>query len=441
MPHKIYFATAILLLLAACTKFEDAEMTERNSFVHFYSSADDYIGSVAELDSDGGYILSGEIRYDDGVTDALIIKTDARGHKMWEKIIPNGVINAIKPTDNGYILLGDSIEINTDNQNTAEVSELVNSYARLMLLDKQGNILSQHITFSTVTRSEDNKLITLHVDYHGDALALDASGNIIVLGSFRAPDENESAFVSAFPAADISDSLWYISYQSLQHDYINSNAVHVTNSSNIVWASKMFIQDQNLSRGFLSVPHVGINSAHINNSVYGESDARNHSVEDMQKSSVGYCAIGTYSETNGLNGNMYFIRIDANLNVLPESARYIDGEELMLNDRILNSQEKTSSSSFDEGLALVATNEGYVLAGSMESTPTVGNGGKDILLVKVDPFGNLLGKKLLGGSGDESVTSILETPDGGLLIFGTNTVNGLSSMVLMKTDRDGNLDN
>jgi hypothetical protein len=441
MLFKIYFAAAFLLLLAACTKFEDAEMTERNTFVHFYSSEYDYIASVAELDSDGGFILSGEIRYNNGVTDALIIKTDARGHKMWEKIIPNGVINAIKPHENGYILLGDSIEINGGGQSTPDVSELVNTYARLMLTDKQGNILGQHIAFSSVTRSENDKLITLHVDYHGDALAIDAAGNIIVLGSFRVPGENESAFISAFTPSDISDSLWSISYESLQHDYINSNALHVTPSSNIVWASKMFTQDQNLSRGFLSVPHVGPNSAHINNSVFGESDARNHSVEDMQKSSVGYCAIGTYSETNGLNGNMYFIRIDANLNVLPESVRYIDGEELMVNNRILDSQSKTASSSFDEGLAIVGTSDGYVLAGGMTSTPTVGNGGTDILLVKLDPFGNLLWKKLVGGTGDETVTSIRETADGGLLIFGTNTVNGLSSMVLLKTDRNGNLDN
>ena len=152
MQYKRYFAAAFLLVLAACTQFEDADITERNTFVHFFSSATNYIGMVAEPDADGGYILSGEIRSDNGVSDALIIKTNARGHKIWEKIIPNSIINAVKPSENGYILVGDSIKLNTGSLDI-EVSELVNSYARLLLMDTQGNILGQHITSGTVRRN------------------------------------------------------------------------------------------------------------------------------------------------------------------------------------------------------------------------------------------------------------------------------------------------
>jgi hypothetical protein len=438
MQYRIYLVAALLLFFhTSCTKFEDAEMTRRNTFVHFYSSATDYLGVVAELDSDGGYILTGEIRNDNGTSSSLIIKTDVRGHKLWEKIIPNGIMNAIKTTQNGYILLGDSIQL---NPGSPEVNELVNTYARLLLMDTQGNILGQHITSGTVRRTVSNQPVDLNIDYHGNALTVDAAGNIIILGSFRIPGENEASFVASYDPSDISDSLWYRSYTSLDHDYINCNALHVTPGSELIWASKTFTQQQNVSREYLSISYVVPNSTYKNNSIYGESDARNHSVEDIQKSSVGYAAIGTYSETSGLNANMYFIRIDVNGNVVQESARYIDGEELMLNNHIMEFDSKTASSSFDEGQALTATSDGYVLAGTMTSTPTVGNGGKDILLVKLDAFGNLVWKKLIGGSGDEAVSSIRETPDGGLLVCGTNTINGLSTMMLMKTDSNGNLD-
>ena len=439
MQHKTYLVVAFLLVIG-CTKFEDAEMTQRNTFVHFYSSATNYIGLTAELDTDGGFILSGEIKKDNGVSDALIIKTDARGHKIWEKVIPHGIINAIKPRQNGYILLGDSIQMNTGSQNV-EVSELVNSFARLLLMDAKGNILAQHITSGTVRRTVDNTPVDLTIDYHGSALAVN-EGNIFILGSFRIPGENESTFVAAFDSSDIRDSLWYQSYYSLDnHDLFNCKALHLTPASGLVWASSNYTQDQNVSREYLSISLVQPNSTFKDYSVYGESDPRNHAVEDIQRSSVGYCAIGTYAETNGLNANMYFIRIDANLKVIPESARYIDGEELMVNNRLLDNTSKTSSGSFDQGLAIVATDDGYVLAGTMTSTPNVGNGGTDILLVKVDPFGNLLWKKLIGGSGDETVASIRETPDKGLLLCGTNTINGLSTMMLVKTDGNGNLDN
>lgn len=437
MRRSISFVITTMILLLSCTRFEDAEMTARRTFVHFYSSATDYTGTVAELDNDGGFILSGEVKKDNGVTDALIIKTDERGRKIWEQVIPKSVVNSIKPTSNGYILAGDSIQL---NPLSAEVDELVNTYARLMIMDGQGNIVAQHVNSRTVLTRQNNEDVLLNVDYHAQAVTVDPAGNIILLGSFRVPDDTESSFISAYNPADISDSSWHISYQSLEHDYVNCNSVYVTPSSTIAWASKMHTPQQGLARDFLSIPHVAPNSAPINHSLYGETDSRNHSVEDMQKSPVGYCVIGTYSETSGLNANMYFVRVDPNMNVIPGSARYIDGQELILNNRVfLEGQENTTSASFDEGLAITATSDGFVLAGAMTSTPTVGNGGKDILLVKLDAMGNLLWKRIIGGTGDEVVSSIRETSDNGLLLFGTNTINGLSSMMLIKTDENGEI--
>src|SRR5690606_27374074 len=128
----------------------------------------------------------------------------ARGHKLWEKVIPKGIVNGIKPTEDGYILVGDSVQL---NPLSAEVNELVNTYARVIMTDRQGNITAQHISAGSILVTENNRDIIRHIDYHGQAVALDPSGNIIVLGSFRVPGENESSYVSAFNPADISDSL------------------------------------------------------------------------------------------------------------------------------------------------------------------------------------------------------------------------------------------
>ena len=439
MQYKGYLLATFLLVVAACTKFEDAEITDRNTFVHFFSSATNYVGMVAERDADGGFIISGEIRRDDGVSDALIIKTDRRGHKIWERIIPDGVINAVKPGGGGYILVGDSIQLNTGSLEV-EVSELINSYARLLLMDTQGNILNQYIASGTVRRTINDEPVTLTVDFHGSAFDFAPNGDIVVLGSFRVPGENEATFVSAFDPADISAPLWYQPYRSLDHDLFTCNALHITPSFDLVWASRTFTQEQNVSREFLSISQVKANSTYKTHTVFGESDARNHTVEDLRKADVGYCAVGTYAETNGLNANMYFLRLDANLNVIPGSERYIDGEDLMLRNNIMTTESKTTSSSFDEGLAVTSTGDGFVVAGTINSTPSVGNGGKDILLIKLDPVGNLIWKKLIGGTGDETVSSIRQMEDG-LLLCGTNTINGLSTIMLMKTDRLGNVDN
>lgn len=438
MSKNIHFFAALLLVLLSCNKFEDAEVTERKTFVHFYSSAAHYIASTAEVDTDGGFILSGEVRYDNGVTDALLIKTDRRGRKLWEKVIPKGIINAIKPTANGYILAGDSIQLNPQS---ADVNELINTYAKLMIMDAHGNVLQKKIATDSVIVTSSNEDVTLTVDYHGEALAFDQSGNIVMLGSYRVPGEHQAAYLSAYDPSDISDSLWYRTHKSLDNDLINCHALHLTHNSNLAWASNKYTQEQNVIREYLGIYYTGPNSAPKNNSIFGESDDRNHAVKDICRSAVGYAAVGTYSETTGLNGNIYFLRIDAALNVVAGSERYIDGEDLLLNDRILDSGSRTVSGSLDEGLALTSTVDGFVLACAITSTPAAGNGGKDILLVKLDPVGNFVWKKLIGGTGDEVVTSIRETPDKGLLLFGTNTINGLSSMMLIKTDENGNLDN
>lgn len=436
MHKRCHFVITAALLLSSCTKFEEAELTERKSFVHFYSSAADYTATVAELDSDGGYILSGQVRNSGGSQDALIIKTDARGRKVWETILSNGVVNGILPLDNGYILGGDSIHINNQS---ADVHELINTFGRLVTVDSRGNITGSHISSGSIVRNINNEQVSLNIDYHVNAVTRNQQEEIIILGSFRVPDETESAFVAAYDPTNLRDSLWHKSYQSLEHHYMNCNSVFVTENSSIVWASKMYTLGQSLGREFLSVPRVAPNSALINHSLFGDDDDRNHSVKDMQRGAVGYCAIGTYSETTGLNPNAYFVRIDANLNVIPGSARYIDGQELIMNDRILEPESKDMSVSVDEGLAVAATDDGYLLATAMTTTPTVGNGGKDILLVKLDPFGNLLWKKLLGGTGDEVIASVRQTPDKGFLLFGTNTINGLSSMMLIKTDENGDI--
>lgn len=77
----------------------------------------------------------------------------------------------------------------------------------------------------------------------------------------------------------------------------------------------------------------------------------------------------------------------------------------------------------------------------MLTTPNRGKGGKDIFLVKVDGDGNILWNKVLGGAGNETVSSIREMTDGSLLICGSNDVSGLSSIFIMKTDKNGELNN
>ena len=67
--------------------------------------------------------------------------------------------------------------------------------------------------------------------------------------------------------------------------------------------------------------------------------------------------------------------------------------------------------------------------------------GKDILLIRVDPNGNLLWHKTFGGNGNsnETVSTVRQTSDGGFLICGTLDLAGLKSMFVMKINSNGEL--
>jgi hypothetical protein len=73
----------------------------------------------------------------------------------------------------------------------------------------------------------------------------------------------------------------------------------------------------------------------------------------------------------------------------------------------------------------------------MTTTPLRGNGGKDIFLVKVDAMGNIQWNRVMGGTGDETISGIRETEDGGLLLCGSKDASGLPAIFLIKTNPYG----
>jgi hypothetical protein len=145
--------------------------------------------------------------------------------------------------------------------------------------------------------------------------------------------------------------------------------------------------------------------------------------------------VGTYANTNGQNANIYFVRVTESGRIMQESVKYFDGIQLVLPDG-----EKDESQSQDTGNAITGTQDGsFVIAGTITTTPSKGNGAHDLLLIKLDALGGFQWSQLIGGSGDEIPSSIVETPEGNLLVCGTSTVNGLSSIFIVKTDENGEL--
>ena len=65
--------------------------------------------------------------------------------------------------------------------------------------------------------------------------------------------------------------------------------------------------------------------------------------------------------------------------------------------------------------------------------------GEDFYLIKTDVSGIPQFTKIIGGEGNETGGTIIETVDNSLVFFGTSTLGGVPRMTLVKTDKDGNI--
>src|SRR5690606_1643570 len=160
---------------------------------------------------------------------------------------------------------------------------------------------------------------------------------------------------------------------------------------------------------YLAFPVVRPNSTFLNSNYYGQNDQQQSlKIRDIRKTSSGYAAIGTYSKPDGKNADIFFIRIDRSGRFIEGSVRYYD---------VINTSSQTPSLSdlSETGEAITTTRDGgFVLAGTLttDEGKGIGNGGKDVWIIKIDAFGEVEWSRIIGGKTNEAVASILETEDG-----------------------------
>jgi hypothetical protein len=238
---------------------------------------------------------------------------------------------------------------------------------------------------------------------------------------------------------------WSVQYNQDSRDYQNSPSLFIS-GTDVVWSTSALKTTAQTVQSFVRLPifqEDSIYSTYINSASFGENEVNTYySGSDIQPNFNGYGVAGTYQTYKGENSNVFFLRTDKNGNPIDGSDRYFDGLSLSTKDQPIS--DKTQSQTQDQGIALTATHDGgYVIAGFTTSTNDGkwGNGGKDILLIRLDEFGNILWHRTFGGSGDEVPTRVRATTDGGLIVAGTLTLAGQSSMFIMKTDASGQLKN
>ncbi len=415
------------LVLFACSNLEDAKPEQRNSFVYFYGSDQNMISVAAALDADGIVTVGFKSPSLTDLTNPTMVmmKSDLKGKTIWQKDFEKLFGKAIKPIADGYLVAADSIKIETNSTTGTSTTRLRTNFFKM---DLQGNITYQFTAGSTNTSIQSNSINT------------DAQGNAYIIGSIvRGPNDRSSYAVKFKPSGSTYSLDWFQEFDLQTRNYDNGRSVQVTPSGSIIWPSS--VQATQQGRSYAAFPLVKPGATFENSGLFGEGDdtnGLNFVVNDLQPRTFGFAAIGTqYTIATGNNPtgtNFFFVLLDQQGIVQKETARYFDGG-------VEVTKNPTTSDVEDSGMALTAasTDGGFLLAGYLDSTPSRGNGGKDILIMKIDATGNLQWTRSYGGSGDEVVNSAMQTADGGYLLSGTSTVQNFASMFIIKLNSNGEL--
>jgi hypothetical protein len=440
MRISTFFALSIILIAFwQCTNIDDASLSKRKTFIHFYEGPLSFVASDLLVEDDGNFVILGNMTQTiAGVpqTQTILIKTDKYGNQIGNTAFYSGGSgNAIKPYSSGYIIIGDSINV---NQNASDVADIEISSARILLV---ANNFYESTTFGLIDKIYISDLVntTQKIDIKGSSVAIKDDGGIIFLLTYEEVGSTVKPWLKAYKN-DLTED-WEYKFESLVRDYINGKSIHHINGETI-WANSLLRQQGSFNEKYVSITKVPDYLSSSNYSLLGENMAKSISAADFQPSKFagfGFGVVGTLSNTDGSGQNMFFTRVNVlgSINNPPDT---------IFIDAFRGKTSSTVSRVEDVGIAITATIDGgFVMAGSTLTASidnkNFGNGERDILLVRVNAIGELIWMKVIGGTGDEVVSTIRETSDNGLLISGTNDVKGYSSIFLIKTDKNGELKN
>jgi hypothetical protein len=352
---------------------------------------------------DGGYIIGGIIlNYETGIGDALVAKFDSSSNLSWIKTIGGDSVdrtNSIKQTlDGGYIMGGITRSYGTVNSTLDGYDWLITK------LDSSGNLSWAKIIGEdgtndfnegegTIQQTSDGGYVMVgYTESYGGSdrdafvVKLDSYGNHSWSRTFGGSTEQE-AFLSI--------------HQTSDGGYMASGVT----SSYGAGGKDIFIAKLDSSGNPSWMKAFGGSLDEVAESATITSDG-------------GYIMTGYTKSYADSSGNIFVLKLDSSGN---PSWMKAFGE----------------TDNLDSGYSIKQTSDGgYIVAGD---TRSYGVEGKDAFLLKLNPSGNLSWAKIIGGIGNERVTSIQQTPDGGYVMSGNTNSYGAGDLdfFLLKLDPSG----
>lgn len=405
------------LLLASCFSEEKVDIGSSTTFIRYYNGGYDDVPVTISKTTDNGYIILSNMELNDGRYKIKLIKTDDQGNKIWSKIYPefNNLLNRrafglLVLADGSYVLAGEDIKISTNNTKQSQ--------AMVMTVGADGNKTGEKFYSSTdgFNGSIRGKAIIENTSNGGTGY--------ILLAEVDNSDNNIA--VAEINKSDLAKK-WVRYYGSGQSAL--TNKLFLDSKGNVFFGGTVIRESKSDARLVKTIQ----DSQNTDFDLPIGSPAFNESGNDICRYGFGFAVIGTTNEKDGAEGesSIYFQR-------LAEDGRQI-GAPVKFSAFTADGTEVPGNK--DGNALTVSQDGGLLLAGTVPSSEALGfgRGGTDLYLIKIDAFGTVTWQKDIGSRNNDQSVAVLQADDGGYIVLAGTTLAGLKTVMLLKTDKSGNI--
>jgi hypothetical protein len=436
-----YSLFSLALLLTACFSEKNVDPANAGTFMRYYSDGFANEPVAVEETPDGGLLILVNSNFKN--TDAepnkeriQLIKTDQYGHQEWAFYYPDNsrtsplrwkASSMILAGEDGYLVIGEEIEGVSEDKRLLIFT--VNSEGTLVMQNDNitlsspwvslPNLSGKGAAFAPSTNGPDSSFYILAQSFDESVV------NNIYLAEVRAD------------LANLDSIVWSQGYEGgsslqLTNKLYYHKAVPLDGTPPyLFWGGSNSVSDVNRQP---FVTQVRLNNAGTENGFqpFGTTDAREFALDFCPKGN-GFGFIG-YQEVGSSLGNIFFCNVSSGGAGGP-SIVYIEG--------IFNGDVDPGQNVKEEkGNSITATDDGgYIIHGTIDTyTGLLGRGNTDMFMMKIDGAGGKVWSKTFGTPDIDAAVSVRQTLDGGYVLLGRTRVAALQTVVLIKTDKEGNVD-
>jgi hypothetical protein len=352
------------------------------SWYQTYGETADETGNIVRQTGDGGYIISGQtISFGAGGNDIWLIKTDDKGQLVWNKAYggegeESGLALAVLP--DGYLAAGYTTSFGSGGQD-----------AWLLRIDSEGDLLWEK-TFGGAGNDAVSSIIP-------------APGGGFVLAGFTFSSGSGNSDGWLFKVDDSGSQVWSWTYGGTELDYLRGVNTGTDGSFIAIGSTDSFG-----SQGDIWLVKTDAQGNTLWQKRY-RGQGNDFPVYAAETSDSGYMIAGTGSSGEG-SSDYWLIRTDS-AGVTTWSRTYGGSQDDVLED------------------ARTAPDGSIVLIGRTYTSDSTTN----VWLMRINAAGDKTWEEMVGGSGDDTGLSVLDTADGYVFTGSTSSYGaGLNDVWLVK---------